>query len=59
VPLIEGCASPQFESAFEIKSIKKRDVTMLHAMWLGEITIRHRQSVLSLGDTLSLFLSVH
>jgi hypothetical protein len=33
----------KIKSAFEINNIKKRDVTMLHAMWLGEITIRHRQ----------------
>ena len=31
------------KSAFEINYIKKRDVTMLHAIWLGEIAIRHRQ----------------
>ena len=33
----------KIKSAFEINTIKKRDVTMLHAIWLGEITIRHRQ----------------
>jgi hypothetical protein len=31
---------------FEINSIKKRDGTMLHAMRLGEITIRHGQVAL-------------
>ena len=30
------------ESAFEINNIKKGDVTMLHALWLGEIPILHR-----------------
>jgi hypothetical protein len=29
------------KSTFAINN-KERDVTMLHAMWLGEITIRHR-----------------
>jgi hypothetical protein len=32
----------KIKSAFEINKIKKRDVTMLHAIWLSEITIRHR-----------------
>ena len=31
------------KSTFEINNLKKRDVTMLHAIWLGEITIRHGQ----------------
>jgi len=30
-------------STFEINNLKKRDVTMLHTIWLGEITIRHGQ----------------
>ena len=30
------------KSTFEINNLKKRDVTMLHAIWLGEITIRQR-----------------
>src|SRR5208283_3332729 len=29
------------KSTFEINNLKKRDVTMLHVIWLGEITIRH------------------
>jgi hypothetical protein len=31
------------KSTFEINNLKKRDVTMLHTIWLGEITIRHGQ----------------
>ena len=32
----------KIERALEINNIKKRDVTMLHAVGLGEITIRYR-----------------
>jgi hypothetical protein len=39
------------KSTFEINDLKKRDVTMLHAIWLGEITIRH-------GQERTFFLSV-
>ena len=43
----------KIKSAFEINNIKQRDVTMLHAMWLGDIAIRHTQvsgSVAGDGD---------
>ena len=41
-----GCALclVKTKSTFEINNLKKRDVTMLHAIWLGEITIRHGQA---------------
>jgi hypothetical protein len=32
------------KSTFEINNLKKRDVTMLHAIWLGEIAIRQPQA---------------
>jgi hypothetical protein len=41
------------KSTFEINNLKKRDVTMLHAIWLGEITIRHGQVRARFTDLLS------
>jgi hypothetical protein len=38
---------------FRINNLKKRDVTMLHAIWLGEITIRHGQVRARFTDLLS------
>ena len=43
-PFTDGVCLAKIKSTFEINNIKKRDVTMLHAMWLGEITIRHGQA---------------
>jgi hypothetical protein len=41
------------KSTFEINNLKKRNVTMLHAIWLGEITIRHGQVRARFTDLLS------
>jgi hypothetical protein len=41
-----GCASSKLRAAFEINNLKKRDVTMLHAIWLGEIAIRHERAMI-------------
>ena len=41
-PVVHLCLV-KTKSTFEINNLKKRDVTMLHAIWLGEITIRHGQ----------------
>src|SRR4029077_2908137 len=41
----QGLCLVKTKSTFEINNLKKRDVTMLYAICLGEITIRHGHAI--------------
>jgi hypothetical protein len=43
-PLVALCLA-RIKSDFEMNNIRRGDVALLHALWLGEITIRQAQAI--------------